>query len=127
MPIHQTKLMMSIPQPTGMLMPHTPTPLNSSIDDREQQSLQQQEADREPEEPAERRLQPQDDVADLLGDALQRVARREDRDLGRRDRELLSVDLSGHVSFADRLSPIAYRAYRLSRMLTPVTAVTPTP
>ena len=31
MPIHQTKLMMSIPQPTGMLMPHTPTPLNRSI------------------------------------------------------------------------------------------------
>jgi hypothetical protein len=31
MPIHQTKLMMSKPQPTGMLTPHTPTPLNSSI------------------------------------------------------------------------------------------------
>ncbi len=26
MPIHQTKLMMSKPQPTGMLMPHSPTP-----------------------------------------------------------------------------------------------------
>ncbi len=31
MPIHQTKLMMSKPQPTGMLMPHTPTPLKSSM------------------------------------------------------------------------------------------------
>ena len=26
-PIHQTKLMMAKPQPTGMLMPQTPTPL----------------------------------------------------------------------------------------------------
>ena len=30
MPIHQTKLMMSKPQPTGTLMPQMPMPLNSS-------------------------------------------------------------------------------------------------
>ena len=29
MPIHQTKLMMSRPQPTGWLSPQMPTPLNS--------------------------------------------------------------------------------------------------
>ena len=29
-PIHQTKLMIAKPQPTGMLMPHTPTPWYSS-------------------------------------------------------------------------------------------------
>ena len=29
MPIHQTKLMMSKPQPTGMLGPHTPMPTKS--------------------------------------------------------------------------------------------------
>ena len=27
MPIHQTKLAMAKPQPTGMFTPHTPTPL----------------------------------------------------------------------------------------------------
>ena len=26
-PIHQTKLTMANPQPTGIMMPHTPTPL----------------------------------------------------------------------------------------------------
>src|SRR5688572_14360490 len=31
MPIHQTRLMMSKPQPTGTLMPHTPTPLKSRV------------------------------------------------------------------------------------------------
>jgi hypothetical protein len=30
MPIHQTKLMMAKPQPTGMLMPQMPTPLTQS-------------------------------------------------------------------------------------------------
>ena len=29
MPIHQTKLMIAKPQPTGMLMPQIPMPLNS--------------------------------------------------------------------------------------------------
>ena len=29
MPIHQTKLMMAKPQPTGMLMPQMPMPLTS--------------------------------------------------------------------------------------------------
>ena len=29
MPIHQTKLMMSIPQPMGIVTPQTPMPLNS--------------------------------------------------------------------------------------------------
>ena len=29
MPIHHTKLMMANPQPTGMLMPHTPVPTKS--------------------------------------------------------------------------------------------------
>ena len=29
MPIHQTKLMMSKPQPMGMLGPHTPMPTKS--------------------------------------------------------------------------------------------------
>ncbi len=31
MPIHQTKLTMSKPQPTGMLMPQTPTPTTRSF------------------------------------------------------------------------------------------------
>ena len=29
MPIHQTKLMMSNPQPTGMLLPQMPTPVST--------------------------------------------------------------------------------------------------
>ena len=31
MPIHQTKLTMSTPQPTGMLMPQRPTPTTRSF------------------------------------------------------------------------------------------------
>ena len=34
MPIHQTKLMMSNAQPTGMLLPQTPMPLHSVYGDR---------------------------------------------------------------------------------------------
>ena len=57
MPIHQTKLMMSKPQPTGMLMPQMPMPVDEQVaDGDEQQHRQQRSAIAEADEPAERRL-----------------------------------------------------------------------
>ena len=46
---------------------------------RDVQDHQEQETDAEPEEPADRRPLGQDDVADGVGDRLERVARRDDR------------------------------------------------
>ena len=42
MPIHQTKLMMAKPQPTGMLMPQMPTPMTQQVGDDVQQDHDQQ-------------------------------------------------------------------------------------
>ena len=79
MPIHQTKLMMSKPQATGMLMPQMPMPLNDQVGHRHEEQHQQRERDGEADEPAERRLARQDDGADLVGDGAEGVARADDR------------------------------------------------
>jgi hypothetical protein len=64
MPIHQTKLMIAKPQPTGMLMPQIPVPLISS---------------HEHDEPAKRLASGQHDGADLVGDRSERVPRLDER------------------------------------------------
>ena len=62
MPIHQTKLMMAKPQPTGMLMPQMPTPLHQQIGDRDARTAcSSAKPTREAEPPAERRLPRQHD------------------------------------------------------------------
>ena len=47
MPIHQTKLMMSKAQPTGMLLPQMPMPFDDQVGQRDEQQQRQQERDAE--------------------------------------------------------------------------------
>ena len=67
MPIHQTKLMIAKPQPTGLLTSPDAGALEQQVGHRHQQQLEDAEADHEPEEPAEGRP-PRDDPGDLVGD-----------------------------------------------------------
>ena len=82
MPIHQTKLMMSKPHPTGMLMPQMPTPLNRSIVTVMRNSCRREKPIANPEEPEQRRPRREDDAADLLGDGAERLPRRDHRRSG---------------------------------------------
>ena len=79
MPIHQTKLMMSNAQPTGMLLPQMPMPLSSSQPSAMFRPIEQREADQEAEHPAERRALRQRNLRDRFGDGLEVVPGRDDR------------------------------------------------
>ena len=70
MPIHQTKLMMSNAQPTGMLLPQMPMPLTTQVGRARPAAAPCSSEARcsEAEVPAERRLPREDDRADLVGD-----------------------------------------------------------
>ncbi len=77
-PIHQTKLTIAKPQPTGMLTPQMPVPLMSEPGDREQEHRHHAERDHEADEPAGPEAGPQYRRCDLVGHRAERVARRED-------------------------------------------------
>ena len=87
MPIHQTKLMMSNAQPTGMLLPQIPMPVKSSFMIVMFRTIRKKKRDRKPEEPADRRPVGQDDAGDLVGDRPEGMAR---LDHGRRARQQAS-------------------------------------
>ena len=77
-PIHQTKLTMAKPHPTGALTPQMPMPRDEEHADGEEQHHRQQEPDREADRPEERGLARQDDRGDLVGDRAEGVARADD-------------------------------------------------
>jgi hypothetical protein len=54
-PIHQTKLMMSKAQPTGILMPQMPTPRATGRPPKEKQQHHEQKETAKPDPPAARR------------------------------------------------------------------------
>ena len=78
-PIHQTKLMIAKPQPTGMLMPQMPVPLISSQVTAIPSIADEHQADRQHDEPADRLPAGQDDRADLVGDRSERVSGLDER------------------------------------------------
>ena len=69
MPIHQTKLMMANPQPTGMFTPQMPMPLTSRYVERhEQQRSSSRNATPKPSYQPSGVFRVEDDRADLVGD-----------------------------------------------------------
>ena len=91
MPIHQTKLTMAKPQPTGMFTPQMPTPFTSRYAIETMQQVGEREREQEPDPPAERRLARQDDRADLVGDRAERVSRRDHRRRAAADHGLVRI------------------------------------
>ena len=85
MPIHQTKLMIAKPQPTGMLTPQMPMPLMTQPGDGEQEHRQQREARSRSRRASRAGARPQDGRRDLVGDRAERVARCDDVGSGPRD------------------------------------------
>ena len=73
MPIHQTKLTMAKPQPTGMLMPQMPTPRQQQVADGEEQDHDQGEREGEAEPASPRGRAESARCADLVGDRAKRV------------------------------------------------------
>ena len=64
-PIHQTKLMIAKPQPTGMLTPQMPVPFITSTLMANRKSVHPGEGDQEADQPAELDARAQDDGRDL--------------------------------------------------------------
>ena len=78
-PIHQTKLVMANPQPTGIWMPQMPTPLaNSSATDHRNSSSSANPTAKHANQ-NDRRAAGQHHGSDLVGDRAERVARRDYR------------------------------------------------
>ena len=82
-PIHHTKLMMANPHAPGMVTPQMPTPFRNSQVSAITRKRGHAAGDREPAEPAQRRVRRQHDARDLLRHRLEVVARRDDRVLAR--------------------------------------------
>ena len=75
MPIHQTKLMIAKPQPTGMLTPQMPVPLMSSqVTAMPSMPMSMKPIDTTMNQVSGVRAG-EDDAADLVGDRAERVAR----------------------------------------------------
>jgi hypothetical protein len=101
MPIHQTKLVMSNAQPTGMLLPQMPMPLGHQIGERDEQQTGEQQRSAEAGVPAKRCPARQDDRADLVGDRAERMPGRDHRRPRGADNRLVRI--------VDGLKTVAHR------------------
>ena len=84
MPIHQTKLMMSMPQPTGTFGPQMPMPRKSRFVMVSSSPIKRTKPTPKPEVPEARRRLREHDGADLVGDRREVVPRLDERDVTQR-------------------------------------------
>ena len=74
-PIHQTKLMIANPQPTGNIDAPDPGAFHDEIGNRDKQEIEKSERGEKPEPPPARCLPREHNRADSVGDRPKRVAR----------------------------------------------------